>query len=353
MSLYIDVKYVSFIAGRLRNFKKKDANLWNCACPICLDSASNKTKARGYIYMREQKLFYLCHNCGYSTTFGNFLEQVDPILHSEYRLEVYRDKNMTTVARKPTPVEPDPEDTPDLFKTSTASRLKPKAVVPQPSLLDSLMDRMDTLPTDHEAVKYVRGRLIPDDQFHKMYFIPNMLDIVQLNKEKYEGRIRTNEPRIVMPFYDLKGQLTGVTCRAIRGEKLRYVVVKVKDDAPLIFGVNDIDRSKKVLVVEGPIDSMFLPNCIAVGGTSMGKINSLGLRDTTLIFDNQPRNKDVCRIIERAIDHGSNVVIWNPRIGPKDINAMHLEGIDYMREIKQRTFQGLQAKLEFNDWKKC
>ena len=351
--LYIDVKYVSFIASRLQQFKKKDANLWNCRCPICLDSQQNKTKARGYIYMREQKLYYMCHNCGASMSFGNFLESVDPVLYGEYRLEVWREKNQTRVDRSPAKPQEEKEPDVDLFKTSTATRLKAKVSIPQPTLLDSLMDRLDTLPFDHEAVVYAMNRKIPEDQLHKMYFIPNMLDIVQLNKDKYKDRIKTNEPRIVMPFYDLKGQLTGVTCRAIRGEKLRYVVVKVKDDAPLIFGINDIDRTKKVYVVEGPIDSMFVPNCIAVGGTSMGKIRSLGLKDTTIVFDNQPRNKDVCRIQEQAINSGSNVVIWNPRIAQKDINDMAMAGIDYMKEIDTRTFSGLQAKLEFNEWKKC
>lgn len=353
MSLYIDVKYVSFIASRLRNFKKKDANLWNCACPICLDSASNKTKARGYIYMREQKLFYICHNCGASTTFGNFLEQVDPLLHSEYRLEVYRDKNTTTVIRSDPKPKQEDEDEVELFKTDTASRLKLKVSIPQPTLLDRLMDRLDTLPKDHEAVQYVLGRKISEDQLHKMYLIPRLCDIVQLNKDKYEGRINTKEPRIVLPFFDTKGQLTGVTCRAIRGESLRYVVVKVKDDAPLIFGMNDIDKSKLVYVVEGPIDSLFLPNAIAVGGTSMGKTDFLGLRNKVIVFDNQPRNKDVCRIIEKSIDSGNKVVIWSQRNTSKDINQMHEDGFDYMKEIEERTFQGLQAKLEFQEWKKC
>lgn len=352
MALYIDVKYVSFIASRLRNFKKKDATLWNCSCPICLDSKQNKHKARGYIYMREQKLFYACHNCGASMSFGKFLEDVDPILHSEYRLEVYREKNEGKVERKPKKVEPEDDVDASLFATATASRLKPTIVRPQPTLLDRLMDRLDILPREHEAVRYVAGRKIPEDQWHKMYFIPNMLDIVQLS-EKYKGRIKTQEPRIVMPFYDTKGQLTGVTCRAIRGEKLRYIVVKVKEDAPLIFGINDIDRTKKVYVVEGPIDSMFVPNCIAVGGTAMQRVNYLGLNDTTIVFDNQPRNKDVCRIQERAISNGENVVVWNPRLSQKDINDMAQDGINYMREINTRTFQGLQAKLEFDNWKKC
>lgn len=353
MSLYIDVKYVSLIAGRLRNFKRKDTNLWNCSCPICLDSASNKTKARGYIYMREQALYYMCHNCNYSKPIGPFIEQVDPMLYGEYRLEKWRDKMAGTVVRKPKEEKVEEEEPQEAFKTSTADRLRRKVVTPEPTLLDRMMDRLDTLPGDHEAVEYVRGRGIPEDQWHKMYFIPRVKDIVQLNP-KYEERIKNSEPRIVLPFFDTKGQLSGVTCRAIRGESLRYVVVKVKDGVPLIFGINDMDRSKRIYVVEGPIDSMFVPNAIAAGGTGMGKIRSLMLPDDkVIIFDNQPRNKEVCDIIERNIDAGHRVVIWNQRITQKDINEMALDGVDYMTEINSRVFRGLQAKLEFNSWKKC
>jgi transcription elongation factor Elf1 len=352
-ALYIDVKYVSYIAGRLSQFKKKDATLWNFRCPICLDSKTNKYKARGYLFAKEQKLFYSCHNCGASMHFGAFLESVDPVVYGEYRRECYQEKNQG-VRKKVEKVErvEDDELIKNLAKTDTAARFAKKVVAPPPSLLDGLMDRLDRLPGEHEAVRYALDRKIPKDQLHKMYFIPNMLDIVQLSA-RYEGRIKSQEPRIVMPFYDTKGQLTGVTCRAIRGESLRYVVVKVKDDVPLIFGINDIDRSKKVYVVEGPIDSMFIPNAVAVGGTGMGKINFLGLSDTTIVFDNQPRNKDVCRIQERAIANGNNVVVWNPRLTQKDINDMAKDGVDYMKEIDSRTYSGLQAKLEFDRWKKC
>lgn len=352
MALYIDVKYVAFISSRLQQFKKKDATLWNFRCPICLDSQTNKYKARGYLFAKEQKLRYACHNCGASMRFGDFLESVDPVIYGEYRRECYAEKNQGTRTKKVERVEDD-ELAKVAAKTDTAARFAKKVAEHPPTLLDGLMDRLDGLPSNHEAVRYVLGRKIPKDQLHKMYFIPNMLDIVQLNKEKYEGRIRTNEPRIVMPFYDTKGQLTGVTCRAIRGEDLRYVVVKIKDDVPLIFGINDIDRNKKVYVVEGPIDSMFIPNAVAVGGTSMGKVNFLGLKDTTIVFDNQPRNKDVCRIQERAIANGSNVVIWNPRLTQKDINDMAKDGVDYMKQIESRTFSGLEAQHEFTRWKKC
>lgn len=354
MSLYIDVKYVGFIASRLRNFKKRDTNLWNFSCPICNDSATVKKKARGYIYCREQKLNMMCHNCGYSHAFGVFLEQVDKSLYAEYRMEKWRDKNEGSTRREKPKVEVEKVEEANLFKTDVEGRLKRVARKVPTSLLDGLLDRLDTLDDDHEAVVYARDRGIPETSFAKMYFIPSVCDIVQLSA-KYKDRIKTKEPRIVLPFYTMSGQLSGVTCRAIRGESLRYIMVKVKEEESLIFGINDIDRDKRIYCTEGPIDSLFLPNAIAVGGSAMGKLAEFGLPKDKLvvIFDNQPRNREICAIIEKNIDAGHQVVIWNSRNTHKDINDMALAGVDYMREIETRVFSGLAAKMEFNKWKKC
>ena len=159
---------------------------------------------------------------------------------------------------------------------------------------------------------------------------------------------------MVLPFYDELGQLSGVTCRALRGEALRYITVKVKDETPLIFGINDIDKKKPIHVVEGPIDSLFVDNCIAVGGTSFGKLSQLNLPKDNLviIFDNQPRNKEVCAIIEKNIDQGYKVVIWPQTLQEKDINDMVLAGKNVTRIIKENTFSGLTAKAKFYSWKR-
>jgi hypothetical protein len=221
-------------------------------------------------------------------------------------------------------------------------------------LLDKLIDRLDQLPGDHEAVLFCKQRNIPTVKFKQLYFISNVKDIVQLNNT-YKESIRTEEPRLVFPFYDSNGQLSGVTCRALRSETLRYITVKVKDNVPLLFGINEIDTKKTIYVVEGPIDSLFLDNCIAAAGTSFGKINSLNINTNSmvLIFDNQPRNKEVCKIIEKNIDQGYNVVIWPQNIEEKDINDMVTAGRDVKNIIKKNTFQGLTAKAKFIAWKRC
>ena len=216
------------------------------------------------------------------------------------------------------------------------------------------MDAVDTLPHDHEAVQYVQSRNIPNDKWDRLYYIDNIKNIVQLN-DKYQKSIVTEEPRLVIPFFDQDGQLMSVSLRAMRGETLRYILVKIKEDAPTVFGLDKVNMSKPISVVEGPLDSLFLENSIACSGTSFNKIDELGIdRDKiTIIFDNQPRNKDVVKLVEKYVDLDYNVVIWPDPLTQKDINDMVNDGIDVRDIISCNTHSGLTAKFLLNQWKKC
>lgn len=338
MSLYLDQKYLSLISNRLPLFKRKDDHLYNCRCIICGDSSKNKRKSRGYFFQYKTELRYKCHNCDSSMSFGNFLKDLDGQLYSQYSLEKYTEGAPIKVSNT----------VPELVFT------EPQFKTQEERLLDKLLDRLDTLPEDNEAVAFAIKRNIPKEKFKQLYYIQNVKDIAQLNSS-YKESIRTEEPRLVLPFYDGNGQLSGVTCRALRGETLRYITVKVKDNTPLIFGLNEINTKKTIYVVEGPIDSLFIDNCIAVSGTSFGKIDSLDINpeNMVLIFDNQPRNKEVCKIIEKNIDQGYNVVIWPQIIEEKDINDMVTAGRDVKSIIKKNTFKSLAAKARFIAWKRC
>ena len=175
--------------------------------------------------------------------------------------------------------------------------------------------------------------------------------LIELNKD-YEASITSKEPRLVFPFYDENKNLTGVTCRGIRGEALRYITIKLNDDKPLIYGLESIDNKKIVNVVEGPIDSLFLDNSIAVAGTSLHKLSSMVYDNIVIIYDNQPRNKQVCDQIEKAIDNQQTVVIWPQNITEKDINDMVSSKLDVKKIIKENTFKGLHAKMKFVGWKR-
>ena len=335
MSLFLDQKYLTLISNRLPLFKKKKDGVYNCRCVICGDSHKKKSKARGYFFNNKNKLMYKCFNCDASMYFSSFLKTVDVNLFNDYSLESF-------IEGKP------------------LSNTKPEMVFEEPQfkakeerLLDKLLDRLDSLPEDHEAVQFCMNRKIPKRVFSKIYFIDNIKDIVQLNNT-YKESIKTEEPRIVFPFYDEEGMLTAVTCRAIRGETLRYITVKVTQDKPLIFGLDSVDKNKDIYVVEGPIDSLFVENAVAISGTSLDKISFTSLEKDKLIvvFDNQPRNKEVCKIISKTIEKGYRVVIWPQTIQEKDINEMVLVGKNVTKIIKENTFGGLTAKAKFVGWKR-
>ena len=340
MSLFVDLKYLKLISSQLPMFKQKNNNLYNCRCIICGDSSKKKNRARGYFYSVKNDLFYKCHNCSASMHFGSFLKMINSLQYNQYVFERYSEG---------LPNNKPHQKIEDKFKMEA-----PVFETKEERLIDKILDRLDTLPEDHIAVQFCIKRKIPLDKYNSLYFIDNIKNIEQLS-DKYKDKMETEEPRLVLPFYNDMGNMVGVTCRALGNESLRYITVKVKEDELLAFGIDKVNKEKPIYVVEGPIDSLFLPNAIAVAGTAFVKIDTLNLPKDKMIaiVDNQPRNKDVCKILDKMIDKQYKVVIWPQSLNEKDINDMVLAGKDPLAIIKKHTYQGLEAKIKFTEWKRC
>jgi len=336
MSLYIDTKYLTQISHKFEIFKKKNDYLWNVRCPICGDSQKNKRKMRGYFFRKDNDLMYKCHNCGHGAHFGTMLKQMDTLLYKEYVLERYADGGN----RKK-------------FGTERTVKEVVKIEKPEVSLWTQLMDCLYDLPADHEVIEYVNGRGLPKDSHKRLYFVDNIKNVVQLNY-KYKESIRTEEPRLAIPFVNENGKLTALSMRGMRGEALRYILIKIDEDAPTVYGLDNVDKTQPVTVVEGPLDSLFIRNSIACAGTSFNKIEELGLDkdNTRIVFDNQPKNTEVCKLVEKYVDMGYKVVIWPETIGEKDINDMVIAGINVQDIIDSNTYQGLSARMKFTSWRK-
>ena len=335
--LHIDLKYIMMIAHRFDRFKRKDDYLFNFRCPICGDSSSKKNKARGYLYKKKNDMFYKCHNCGAGKTFGGLLEGVDPMLHKEYVLERYK-AGVTAPRANTTPDFSGQFSKPDFGNNER--------------LIDTLMDRVDKLEDNHMAVQYCEGRKIPREKWDRLYHIDNISKIHQL-APKYKERITTNEPRLAIPFFSKTGTLTGLTLRDYGNSPLRYVMVKINEDAPTVFGLDVISNDTPVKIVEGPLDSLFLDNCIAAAGSSFNKVDTLGIENPIIIVDNEPRNEAICKILHNNIKLGHRVVIWPDAIDQKDVNDMVMANLDVEEIINYNTFQNLEAELKFRSWRKC
>lgn len=338
MSYFIDTKYLNMVSHKLPLFKKKKTDLWNCRCIICGDSRTNKNKARGYFYRQKNDMYYKCHNCLASQHFGTFLKNLDTHVYQQYVFERYSKGENGPKAH--TKAE-------EFVYQYEKVEFKPKP------LLETIATKLSELPDDNEAVQYCLTRKIPRDKFNGLYYISSVKKI-QVIAPEYSS-IKTEEPRLLLPFYNEQGELTGVTMRAMRGEALRYIMIKLMEDEPLIFGMNSIDKNKPVYVVEGPIDSLFLPNSIACAGTSFNKLENLDLpKDSmTIVFDNQPRNTEVCRLVEKYIKLNYHVCIWPCSIKEKDINDMIENKIDVQQIIHENTYQGLMAQLKLTEWRNC
>ena len=348
--LHIDLKYINMISHRLDRFKRKDDYLFNFRCPICGDSSTKKNKARGYIYRKKNDMFYKCHNCGAGKTFGGLLKITDPLLYKEYVMERYSEGVAGPRANK----DPDFNFEPPKFGGTNTQES------PVGGLIDELLDRVDKLheqaelsDSNHIAVDYCKQRRIPREKWHRIYHIDDMSKIHQL-APKYKERIKTQESRLAIPFFDKSGRLTAINLRSYGNSQLKYILVKINEDFPTIFGLDVINYSEPVNIVEGPLDSLFLDNSIACAGTSFNKIDTLNLHeDSVVIIDNQPKNREVCRILEENIQQGKNVVIWPDDIQEKDVNDMVIAGINVKEIISNNVFHGLEAELKFINWRKC
>ena len=125
----------------------------------------------------------------------------------------------------------------------------------------------------------------------------------------------------------------------------------INDDAPKIYGLDNIRRDAPVFITEGPFDSTFIRNSIAMCGSD-GDVGKWCISTPVWVYDNEPRNREIVRRIEDTIDRGDPVVIWPSTISEKDINDMVLAGHDVQSMVELNVYSGLKAKLQFNTWKR-
>ena len=223
------------------------------------------------------------------------------------------------------------------------------------------LKKISQLAHDHPAKLYVEKRLIPANQHYKLFYCPKFNAFVNehLSSGMFdETALKNDEPRLVIPFISKGGNLIAIQGRSFKkNSSLRYITIKLDNDAPLVYNMNNIDQSKPVYCVEGPIDSMFVPNSIAVAGADLKRVEEvLTSEDVTYIFDNQPRNKEIIRIMGRACDDGQKVVVWPDNIIEKDINDMIMSGISaaqILDIINHNTHSKLVLKVKINEWSKC
>ena len=342
MSLPTESKYVRLISSRLRNFKQKNTNLWNFSCPFCGDSQKNKSKARGYVFPKGNGLFYRCHNCGISTNVANLIKHVDASLHKEFVLEKYKsgETNNSRSANTILNIQPPKFDKVELQKVFEHA------------------EWCDKLPSGHFCLDYLIKRKIPQKFYSKLLFTQHYKRFCDTLVPNH-GKQLVDDARLIIPFYDEYNELIAVSGRALEtnDKTLRYITIRTNESKDkLIFGMDRIDLKKPVKLVEGPIDSLFVDNCLASGDANLALTSdSVKAENIILIFDNEPRNKEIVKMMQNAIKLHHNVVIWPNSLEGKDINEVIMTGKspdEIEKIISSNSFRDIEAQLKFNMWKK-
>lgn len=343
MALHIDEYYLRSISFRFESFLEKGNHVFNVRCPICGDSSKSKSKARGYFYKAKKgsRLNYMCHNCGASMSFANFLKEYEPDVYAEYAMEIFgRDK----VGRKGSTVSK------EAFQSSVEKDKR--------FSIPAETQRISNLPKEHPAHKYLLSRLIPSEHFAHIFYTENFAKFVaQYDTEKEVS----NTPRIIIPFYDREYNLMGFQGRAMpwNFSEIRYITIKLSETFPKIYGLHRLRKDRSVVyVTEGPLDSLFLPNGIAMMGADLDHSKILSLtqkKEVVYIFDNEPRSAEIQRRMKQRIDNGRLIVIWPDYVKEKDINQMIMNGYtknQIQNIITENTVSGMKAKLLFGEWRK-
>jgi hypothetical protein len=346
--LWLERKYLSMVMVQLDQAKWKNDNTLNHRCNYCGDSQKNTYKCIGYHFVVDQSFVYKCHNCGKSTSSQSFIKDHFPTVHKEFVKELITEKH---------------------GKKKSDNRRMPSAnafkFTPKKELLNTEHKGVMSIENlkfickncDEVAIanEYLSKRQIPKHHYKDLWFTENPQSLSFLSP-KYKDRVLGTDPRIVLPFLR-DGELIGISGRAINNSPLRYLTMRFRDDLPLIFNLDNVDKTKTIYVTEGPIDSLFLPNSIAVGGSDFKKIDSDIKSNSVIIYDNEPRNIEILKKIEEVVDLGFNVCLWNDKRvhDLKDINEMVMSGLtkeEVKSIIDKSTFSGLQAKLKFKEYKK-
>ena len=319
---HVDSKFIGLLSPRLEKFKKVKENLYNFRCPVCGDSQKHKNKARGYLYQVKVNTNFKCHNCGASMSFNNFLKKIDVTLHKQYTLEKFKDG----------------------FTGKNFVVEEPKFVFEKPVFASKVL--LPLCSEDNRAREYLEKRRIDPTKF---YYAEKFKEFVNSYKDTF-GPDVLEEPRIVIPLWYNK-DLIGFQGRSLGPSKVKYITIMLCDDAPKIYGLDNINRDEPVFITEGPFDSTFIRNSIAMCGAD-ADVSGYGISTPVYVYDNEPRNADICRRIQTAIATKQTVVIWPDHIQQKDINDMYLAGHDVQNLVESNVYNGLEATLKFKTWKR-
>ena len=272
-------------------FKSLDSETLSGPCPFC-----NATEA--FKFLENKTWMFLCHDCQRYMNFEKTGIKDEPIISNNNNINY--------------------------------------------SSLLKLCVRCDSLQPSHKFRSYCENRKIP---LNRVYFTERFDEL-----SRYAETPVADKERLILPFFDEDNKLFAVQGRSLDKDQIRYITLMFDKEKPKLFGLEKVDTSKDFFVVEGPIDSFFVTNCLAMAGSDVS-LNKY-LSNAIICYDNEPRSNEIVSKMRKSLEDGYRVVIWPDSIKQKDANDMVLNGIDVNYTVRNNIYSGLAGLLHLNTWKK-
>ncbi len=326
-NIWLQIKYLKYLP--LEGFVDKGNHRYNFRCKICGDSQKSTTKKRGWATEYKNNLHISCFNCDYSSSFQKFLKIYYSHLYSDFIKEKYKIGDDVKLKHS----------TVDIFATE----------------YDSLnLLQIKDLPTQHISLQYLKKRKLPKEIYNEFYYSDNyaLWLNTEIKKDAIDYTVK-HDRRIVIPYFNQWKKIFGMQARTIEYATPKYLNYKTDTNKDFIYGLDKIDFTKIVHVVEGSLDSLFIPNCLAVSG-SLSNLNGIlkftSKENIIVITDNDKNNKYTDKFQLKLIQQGFKIVIWPKGTPFKDINEAIIKGLtkeEIHSIIYNNTFQGLLALSKF------
>lgn len=332
MSLINDIIFLKTLP--LDGFKQIKHNTFNFRCPICGDSKKTKSKKRGYAFEHKGELFVKCFNCGISQVFRHFLE-----FHFN---QYYSDYKKTELS--------------NFFETNKKEKINESIDLFGFEYESLNLELVKNLPKSHKAKQYLHARKISENYYENFYYTDHFMKWVHehINRNLFKDSYDILDKRIVIPYFNQFKKIFLIQGRSIDNKNPKYLTVKFDEKAKKIYGLDKINFHEKIYILEGPIDSLFIPNSLALGGT-LSNLNSIihysKKENFIIVPDNDKRNKETNSFIKESIQSGFKTTLWPKNFIWKDINEAIISGLtekEILDIINSNIFEGLKAKLIFS-----
>lgn len=319
---------------------KKLANVYEASCPMCREGNSWGRKKRLYYLIRDNSI--CCHNCGWYSKPLKWIQEVSQLSYDEI-INESKDYHLVDISNgknEELPVrinkEHLPMDSINIFDEQQYNFYKNEPIV-------------------KEAIRFAHGRRLDTAVNRPKSLYVSITDF-------------THKNRLVLPFYDEHGKIVHYQSRGILDKDLKdrpKYLSKMNSDKTL-FNINNVNvNCDDIFIVEGPIDSFFLKNSVAVAGiqensnnTFSGKqldqIRRYSIFRKVWVLDSQWTDTASLLKTKRLIELGNSVFIWPREIGQqfKDLNDLCIKY--KLNEISPKfilknTYSGIKATLKLSE----